>query len=145
MAFDYVDIRDNTAEPSIAEFGKVGAVYVNAVNVESYLVDRDGDFILDREGNKIIVTEGVAPYASQLTSETSYPVTLVQTMFKKADNKGTLVEADDVLFLVSTEGVTVDPALANRIRVDSVTYQVVRIDPLFPGPIVLLWYIHARK
>jgi hypothetical protein len=80
-----------------------------------------------------------------LTSEASYPVTLVQTMFKKADNNGTLVEADDVLFLTSTEGVTIDPALANRLAVDSVTYQVVRIDPLFPGPVVMLWKIHARK
>jgi len=49
------------------------------------------------------------------------------------------------MFLTSTEGVTVDPELADRIKVNSITYQVVRIDPLYPGDTILFWKIHARK
>jgi flagellar basal body rod protein FlgG len=145
MTFDYTAMKLETVEPLINEFGKDGQLAVNVVTITSYLVDRDGNFILDREGNKIIVTEGTAPYDSQLDGEVLHPVRLVQTRFKKMDNNGTLVEVGDVLYLVSTQGVTVDPALANRIRVDSVTYQVVRVDPLVPGPVIMFWYIHARK
>jgi len=120
MAFDYAGLRDETAEPLIKEFGKTGGLLVNDPATG-------------------------APYESQIGAEVSHAIIAVQTQFKKTDNNGTLVEMGDVLFLVSTEGVTIDPALANRITMNSITYQVVRIDPLEPGPVVMLWKIHARK
>ena len=120
MAFDYTALRDDTVEPLIADFGKPGTLMVN--------VPVTGE-----------------PWDSQIGGETGYPVTVVQTLFQKADNMGTLVEADDVLFFVSTDGVTVDPMLVHRIVVDSVAYQVVRVDPLRPGPVTMLWKVHARK
>jgi len=120
VAFDYPDLRDNTAEPLIAESGKPGVLYVNQPS-------------------------SGAPYESQLGAEIEYPCTVAQTQFTKADNQGTLVEENDVLLLVSTDGVTVDPELAHRIGVNGVTYQVVRVDPLYPGSTVLLWKVHGRK
>jgi hypothetical protein len=120
MAFDYTAMRLETVDPLINEFGKDGQLAVN-------------------------VPATGAPYDSQLDSETLYPVRLVQTKFKKADNNGTLVVEGDVLYLVSTQGVTIDPDLADRMTVGGVTYQVVRIDPLVPGPVIMFWYIHARK
>jgi hypothetical protein len=120
MAFDYPALRDNTVEPKIAEYGKPGTLYVND--------PATGD-----------------PWDSQLGAETAHAVTVLQTAFTKSDNKGTLVEMGDVMFLVSTEGVTTDPELAHRIEVNSITYQVVRIDPLFPGPTIMFWKVHARK
>lgn len=120
MAFDYPGLRDNTVEPKIAEYGKAGTLYVND-------------------------PAGGAPYESQLGDEVSHAVTVLQTQFMKSDNLGTLVEMGDVMFLTSTEGVTIDPELADRIKVNSITYQVVRIDPLFPGDTILFWKIHARK
>ena len=120
MAFDYTGLRNETVEPLIDEFGKDGQLAVND----------------DASG---------APYDSQLGSETLYDVRLVQTRFKKSDNNGTLVEAGDVLYIVSTKGVKIDPDLANRMIVGTVTYQVVRIDPLQPGNVIMLWKIHARK
>ena len=120
MAFDYTALRDETAEPLIRDFGKSGGLSVNnpAPSV---------------------------PYGSQLGSETPHAVIAVQTGFEKSDNNGTLVEMGDVMFLVSTEGMTIDPSLADRITVDGIVYQVVRIDPLRPGPVVMLWKVHARK
>jgi len=120
MAFDYAGLRDGTVEPLIAEFGKPGQISVNVPAV--------GD-----------------PWDSQIGGETLFDVKLVQTKFVKDNNQGTLVEENDVLFLVSTEGVTADPEMANRIVVGGVTYQVVRIDPLQPGTVTMLWKVHARK
>lgn len=118
--FDYVGLRDVTVEPLLAEFGKSGTLHMNESGT--------GD-----------------PWDSQLDAETTIDVTVVQTRFEKSDNQGTLVEADDALFLVSTDGVTGDPALADRMTVDGVLYQVVRVDPLKPGPVTMLWKVHARK
>jgi len=120
MGFDYAGLRAEVAEPLIADFGKPGTLVIND--------------LLSGE-----------PYGSQLGSETYYPVTVVQTQFTKDNNSGTLVEKDDVLFLVSTDGVVIDPELADRMTVDGITYQVVRVDPLRPGPIIMLWKVHARK
>ena len=121
MPFDYIAMRLETVEPLINEFGKDGQLAVN------------------------VPATGAEPWESQLLDEVLHPVRLVQTRFKKADNNGTLVEVGDVLYLVSTQGVTVEPYLANRIIVGGVTYQVIRIDPLVPGPVIMFWYIHARK
>ena len=120
MTFDYTAMRLETVEPLINEFGKDGELAVN------------------------VALTG-APSDSDLEAETLHPVRLVQTRFKKMDNNGTLVEKDDVLYLVSTQGLAIDPQLADRITVGGVTYQVVRIDPLVPGPVVMFWYVHARK
>ncbi len=142
MAFDYPSLRDETVEPLIAEFGKSGTIFVGFPG--DVLVDRDGNPIVDRDGNYIIVGDGV-PWGSQLSVEVSHSVILLTKQFKKSDNRGTLVEMGDVLFLLSTEGVTIDPALANRFMVDGVIYQVVRIDLLRPGATTLKWDIHGRK
>lgn len=121
MAFDYAGARDTVAQPLIDEFGKPGTVMVNDPSTS------------------------VGPGESQLGNETPHAVRLVQAQFKKADNSGTLVETGDVLYLVSTQGVAIDPALANRMVVDGTTYEVIRVDPLQPGDTVMLWKIHARK
>lgn len=121
MAFDYLKIREGTVEPLMAKFGKPAVLSVN------------------------VPATGAQPWESQLGTDDEYDVTVIQTLFEKADNNGTLVQETDVLFLVSTEGMTVDPALANRLVVNGVTYQVIRIDPLEPGPTVMLWKVHGRK
>lgn len=121
MAFDYASIRDQTVIPQIADKGKPGQISVNEP------------------------TTGAEPYESQIGTPVLHPVTLVQKQFKKSDNKGTLVQMGDVLYMVSPDGVTIDPALADRIIVDGISYQIIRIDPLQTGPLVMLWNIHARK
>lgn len=120
MAYDYLALRNGSVEPLLAQFGTSGTLHVN--------VAATGD-----------------PWDSQLGGEDTHPITVVRTKFTQTDNQGTLVEANDVMFLVSTEGVTIDPELAHRITVDGVAYQVVRVDPLRPGPTTMLWKVHARK
>lgn len=121
MPFDYVKIREGTVDPLFERFGKTAQIAVN------------------------VPASGVEPWESQLDGEELHDVTVIQTTFEKADNNGTLVQETDVLFLVSTKGVTIDPSLADRLIANGNTYQVVRIDPLQPGPETMLWYIHGRK
>ena len=120
MGFDYSTMRDETVEPAIEEYGDDGQVGVNDASTG-------------------------APYESQLGSETLHPAKFLSTEFKKETNRGTLIEKNDVLLLMSTRGITIDPELAHRIIWDSVTYQVIRIDPKRPGTTVMFWYVHARK
>ena len=121
MAFDYVNLRDNVAEKLIAQFGDVGHLLLPGESVGE-------------------------DYESRLNNDSECPVAYVRTKFAKAENNGTLVEKNDVMFLVSTEGViTFDPKLADRFLVDNIEYQIVRIDPLKPGPVVMLWKVHSRK
>jgi len=116
----YERMRDNVAEPNLLKFGTTGYLSLN-------------------------VAATGKPWDSQLGGETQVPIICMRTTFKKADNNGTLVEMNDVLFLVSTEGVSIDPALADRIVVGSVAHQIIRIDPLQNADTVVLWKVHARK
>ena len=120
MAFDYATIRDNVVIPQLADKGKPGWISVNTPPTG-------------------------APYDTQIGEPVLHPVTLITKQFKKADNRGTLVEMTDQLFMVSTNGVTIDPALADRLIVAGITYQIIRIDPLQTGPTVMFWDIHVRK
>lgn len=120
MVFDYAGLRDGTVEALIANFGATAQIAVNDPGT--------GD-----------------PWDSQIDSETLHDVTVVRTGFKHEHNRGTLVEQNDLMFLMSTEGVTVDPALANRLIIDSKTYQIVRVDPLKPGSVTMKWDVHVRK
>ena len=122
MAFDYAGLRDDTVQPLLAEFGKI----------------EKGELEFDAAGTG-------EPWDSKLAAPQEVPATVVQTMFKKDNNMGTLVEKNDVLFLVSPEGVTLDPELAARIVVDETAYQVIRVDPLKPGSVTMLWKVHGRK
>jgi hypothetical protein len=119
MAFDYTELID-AVNPELEELGKPGGLIVDGVQT-----DHD--------------------YNPRYAEPVVHPVTVVQGKFTKEYNQGTLVELGDIKFLVSTDGVTVDPTLANRLRVEGVTYQIVRIDPVSPGPTVVLWVVQARK
>jgi len=120
VAFDYIGLRDSAVAPAIVEFGD------------------DGFFLLPGES----VGED---YESRLDSDVECPLKCVRTKFTKAENNGTLVEKNDLMYLVSTAGVSFDPELVNRFVTDCTEYQIVRIDPLKPGPVVMLWKVHVRK
>lgn len=120
MGFDYASLRDGTVEPLLGEFGTTGKMLVPGAPAGP-------------------------DYDPQPAADVEHDATFVRTRFTKEDIAGGNVQADDVAFLMSTEGVTIDPELAYRVEVGSVVYQVIGIEPLKPGPIVMLWRVHARK
>lgn len=120
MAFDYASLRDDTVQPLIADFGDDATLTIPGAPLGE-------------------------PYGSHLDTLTEYPCKVVRSRFMETHNSGTLVQETDSLFLLSTAGVTVDPSIASRLTVDGTEFQVIRIDPLKPGPVVMLWKVHVRK
>jgi hypothetical protein len=120
MSFDYQRLRDQTAEPLIERFGK-------SATLTTFQAASGGD-----------------PWNPVPDTPVTQDVTVVQTVFDLRDRDGTLVQEDDVMFLLSTAG---DPTtdLAQTLTVESVVYQVVRIMPLKPGDITMLYKVQARK
>jgi hypothetical protein len=123
MGFDYLGVRNSVVDPAISFFGK-----------------RAGDAFLLLPGLKT-----GSDYSPERAEDTPIQVDALQTSFKKATNNGTLIKKTDVLFMVSTKNVALDPTLADKINVDGTLYQIVRIDPLRTGPTIMYWYVHARK
>jgi len=120
MAFDYTSLQIGTVEKLIKEFGDSGHLLMPGESIGE-------------------------DWESNLDNDTECPIQTLRTAFKTDNNQGTLVEKTDVMFLVSTEGVSQDPKLAEQIVVDCEKFQVVRVDPLKPGPVIMLWKVHARK
>ncbi len=119
--FDYVTLRDTTVNGLLENFGKTATMFQN------------------------VAVPGANPWDSEITTETSAEVTVVQTEFSKADISLSLVEAGDVKFLMSTNGVDFDPSLSDRIQTGADVYQITQVEPLQPGSTVMLWTIYARK
>ena len=120
MAFDYAGLREGTVKPLIQNFGDDG----------------------------VLITAGEThdePYDSRLNDECEIDIKFVRTSFTEDNNNGTIVEVGDLMLLVSTEGVSIDPDLAQRVIMNCKQYQVVRIDPLKPGSVIMLWKIQVRK
>lgn len=119
-AFDYAGLRDSVAIPLIRDFGTAGSLLIPGVDTGPNYNPEPG--------------EG-----------TVQAVKLVETSFTKEDRADGNVQMDDLIYLVSTEGVTTDPAMAHELIAAGVKYQIINIKPLRPGPIVMLWKVHVRK
>ena len=117
--FNYTVLRDNTAQPLIDRFGKDGTITATTSDGPAW----------NPGGGTVVTTETA--------------VRLVQTEFKAEDRAGTLVQDDDLLFIVSTQG-NPDIRLANTLTVDGQVYQIVRVMPLAPGPVTMLIRLHVR-
>lgn len=118
--FDYAGLRDSVAEPLIADFGKDATLTLNTP------------------------AGGSDPWNPGTSGETETAVKVVQTEFKLRDRDGTLVQKDDLLFILSTAG-DPDVTLAKTLTVDGVLYQIVQIMPLRPGPVTMLYKVHCRR
>jgi hypothetical protein len=119
-AFDYVSLRDAVVKPLIKDFGKTATLLAPGPST------------------------GLA-YDPQPGTDVSQAIIVTETKVEEKDTVGTNVQMTDTAYLASPEGVTVDPHLADRIVVGGVTYQVIKIVPLRPGPTTMLWKIFARK
>lgn len=118
----YTDLRDNTADPLIKEFGK-----------PMTLVLKSGGTYSGATG-KITVAE----------SETEYPCTGVQVSFKKSEMGSGDVKMGDVKVLLSATGLDVVPDSSYRLKIGDEVYTVVNCDPLRPGGVDVIYEMHVR-
>lgn len=120
--FDYAGIRDTVVQPLMADFGK------------------QTDGIL-----KIPGTPTGPAYNPTPGEDTEQAVKVVEKEFTERDIPSSTVQITDTLFLMSPEGVTVEPALGHRLEVEGETYQVVWVKRLRPGSVTMLYYVFARN
>lgn len=120
MAFNYT-AAEATAHRLIANFGQAATL-------------------------RLMTTTGGSAFdpTSGTQTTTNYSVTLVETDYTRAEIAGGLVERGDKKLLLSTDGLTVTPALSDKIVMNSVVYAIIDIKPINPGGTVLLYEIQAR-
>lgn len=118
--FDYTGIRDTVVQPLTSDFGKTGTLKVPGAPTGPAYNPTPGD-------------------------DVDHAVTLVQTKLRQSDIDGTVVQATDSVFLVSPEGLSIEPAMKQRLVVDGAEYQVVKVEPLKPGSVTMMWRVFARK
>lgn len=119
MTFDYQAIRDSIVEPQLVEFGKTAT--------------------LTQPG----VPSGPA-YDPTPGTPTVYPVQVLEIDFSQADRAGSLVQEDDIKFMLSTAGNPL-PDLKGTLTIGSNIWQVTKLQPKTPGPVILFWYAYCRK
>lgn len=119
MAFDYEGLKQDVVIQLLDEFGKSGTLLLpGAATGENY--------------------------DPQPGADIPQPVVLLEIKFTKEERAGGNVETNDLMFLVSPKGVTVDPELTQRVQVGSIIYSVVGVKPLRPADVTMFWKIHAR-
>lgn len=117
MAFDYSGLLA-TANRLISEFGKSAT--------------------LIKPG-----TPTGPDYDPQPGTPVESSITLVEVDWKQMYRSETLVQTGDKFWLVSAEGS--EPTLEDKISLDSIEYQLVNIEPLKPGPTLMMYTCHGRR
>lgn len=116
MTFNYAKTRA-TAERLIAKFGQ------SATLVKS--------------------TASGTAYNPALT-DASYSLTLVVMNYSQSEIDGTMIVRGDKKVYVSTSGLSVAPVVGDRLTIESIRHQVVRVMPLSPAGTVVFWEVQAR-
>lgn len=118
--FNYTNLQ-NTAKGLIAKFGKTGVLTVPV--------------------NEI----GENPWDPASGTPVTYDVTVVQVGLDITDRSQTLIQEGDVMFLISVDGLTVEPALKHTLTVDLSKYEIVGVMPIKPGDTDMMYKAHCRQ
>lgn len=116
-AFDY-DKAQATAERLIAKFGQKA--------------------VLRR------ITSAGPDYDPVQTSE-DFPCSLVDLDQSQAHVADTLIQRGDRMVYLSTEGLSINPTLSDRLLVGGVEHAIVDIQLLSPGGTVVFWQLQVRR
>ena len=120
MAIDYDSIRVNTAERLLRENGKVVKIITPGTNTG----------------------EEYDPVVGEPTEDDVY---FLETKWKVSDAQKSLVQVNDILGMISTEGGIVPNQLINTIKIDGEVHQLVIVERLMPGTVKMLFYVVVRK
>ena len=82
-------------------------------------------------------------YPPSLGDETTFAATVMWSAYSARDRDGTQITARDVQALVAPDAET-EPRNGDRLRVDGRTFDVVNVQAVQPGGVVLLWKCQAR-
>lgn len=76
---------------------------------------------------------------------TVIPVRLVKDSQAETYRARSAVQAGDVTGILSPVNVTADPKLADALRIGGVLYELLRVEPVEPGPVVVVYEFHCRR
>lgn len=85
--------------------------------------------------------------SSGTTTTTDHACTLVLLEYTERERDGTLIQARDKKVLLSTEGLTIEPAASDLLVIGDNEYSIVNVDPLRPKPggTTVMWTVQARS
>lgn len=119
MSYDYSGLRA-TADRLIAKFG-----------VEAVLHRPGG---LDE-----------ATYPPVQLPGSAEPCIVVRDTYSAMERAGTLIEEGDVKLLIAVGSLSAPPTTADRLEIQGETYHLQSVEPIQPGPDVLLYQARGRK
>jgi len=70
---------------------------------------------------------------------------VVQSEYHQRERDGTLIQAHDRKFLVSTEGIDIVPTTEDALAVGTETYQIIDVKPLAPGGVAVMYTLQVRR
>jgi hypothetical protein len=122
--FDYDTIRDSVVIPQIANFGKSATLTQPGIPT----------------GPEWDPTPG---------TPVVYPITVLETGppgsgFTIMYEPGSVVRIDDRWFMMSVDG-DPDPDLNGVLTIDGVDLQVLSLNPVQPGPVIMFWRVRCKK
>lgn len=117
MTYDYGPLR-RTADRLVARFG-VPAVLIRAGGVDE------------------------TTYPVVHLPEMREPCMVVRDTYSAVERSGTLIEEGDVKLLIAAT--VAAPTTADRIEVQGVTYALQSVEPIQPGPDVLVYQARGRS
>ena len=71
--------------------------------------------------------------------------TVVQSSYRQHERDGTLIQAHDLKFLVSTDGLDIVPTPEDELKVGGETYQIIDVAPLAPGGVTIMYTMQVRR
>ncbi|MFK0163498.1 hypothetical protein [Rhizobium sp. NPDC090279] len=83
-------------------------------------------------------------YDPAQTSE-DFACSLVDLDHSQAHVADTLIQRGDRMVYLSTEGLSITPALADKVLIGGVEHAIVDIQPLSPGGAVVFWQLQVRR
>ncbi|WP_417429528.1 hypothetical protein [Kiloniella sp.] len=79
--------------------------------------------------------------------DTEHPVALLSATYAVELQliAGGFLDVGDQRLLMSVDGLTLDPATTDRLRIDGDLFRIIRISPLAPAGEVIFWELQVRN
>lgn len=88
---------------------------------------------------------GGEPWNPTFGPDTEHPATVAVVDYEQGQRSDSAIQADDLRALVSVEGLDITPTVAERLRVGTREFAVVRVTPLAPDGVTRFYDVQVRR
>lgn len=75
----------------------------------------------------------------------NYPATFAVLEYEGNEIDGSRILATDKKVLLAKKGLIVEPATSDKLVIGGVAHSIVRVEPLSPGGVIVLWTLQCRR